>query len=128
RASVAQYELHLTRKRTKRILQKVKADGGAVNQHAGYGWKLVTVVAKGKRQRRRVPDEEEREQIAEIVRLHEREGKTLEQVYLHFVRRGERTRAGKRWSYDRVKRAYAAAKGLGMGSHGTRGTAVGGST
>jgi putative DNA-invertase from lambdoid prophage Rac len=125
RASVAQYELSQIRDRTRRVLQHRKAKHGFTNQFPGYGWKLVG--PQGKRQR--VPADEERTQMAAIVRMYEQEGLSLEEVYWHFVRTGERTPTwtvwkydavrdryvqqtvgGKLWSYDRIKRTYKALK------------------
>jgi DNA invertase Pin-like site-specific DNA recombinase len=62
-------------------------------------------------ERRLVPDPKELAQIQEIVRLHDEEGYTLQQIHLMFLRDGVRRSRGKPWGRIHLGRAYALGKG-----------------
>ena len=64
----------------------------------------------------RQQDYKERAQLALIVKLHDEEGTSFEAIYLHFFHSGVRTSKRKVWGFDRVWRAYWAAKKTAEGS------------
>ena len=65
--------------------------------YPGYGFRW--------KRGRRVRDELEVEQIGRIVAMHE-QGRPLYQVAVTFLWERVKTRGGREWSYDRVRRAY----------------------
>ncbi len=89
--------------RTRETLARRKTRGKVCNGFPGYGFKLVG--PRGKR--RRVIDKAERRIMAYIAR-HHLEGFTWDAIYYHFLENGIRTRTGKEWSQQRIRRACVA--------------------
>lgn len=89
--------------RTRGTLAQRKTQGKASNGFAGYGFKLVG--PRGKR--RRVIDKAERRIMAYIAR-HHLEGYSWDAIYFHFLEHGIKTRTGKEWSQQRIRRAFVA--------------------
>ena len=68
------------------------------------GWRYV-----GRGKRRPIPCEQERADCMEIVRLHDQEGFSFDQIWLRWDRTGKQSKYGRRWSEGRIKNGYRAA-------------------
>lgn len=101
---MAEEERAMIRERTSRAARHRKKSGGAVCQHAGYGFKLVGQAKKKKK----VEDPEERAVMGAIVELHDTDKWRFEDIYYKLLKDGYRTREGNVWSYQRIVRAYKA--------------------
>lgn len=97
----------LLAERFRAVHQRRRAKGIPFYGYPPLGQKFVG--RKG--DRRLVPDPKELAQIQEIVRLHDEEGYTLQQIHLMFLRDGVRRSRGKPWGRIHLGRAYALGKG-----------------
>jgi DNA invertase Pin-like site-specific DNA recombinase len=101
-ARMAKADLSRRAERARAAHAARKAGGRAKNQFPGYGFKFT-----GPRGRlRRVPDPQEREAMAEIVRLRNA-GKSWREIDVEFMRRRIRRRNGKSWHLSSIAKAYA---------------------
>jgi DNA invertase Pin-like site-specific DNA recombinase len=100
----AELEWDRSCERSREAMTIRKKQGKATNGYAGYGFRYVGPKAK----RRRVPDEQERAVMEEIVRWRE-QGHSWERIYWHLLRNQIRTRKGKEWSVSRIRNCHLAA-------------------
>jgi DNA invertase Pin-like site-specific DNA recombinase len=102
--AVAEHEREMASERTREVARHRKKSKGAVNQFAGYGYKLI-----GPRGNKRVvEDEVERSIMGKIVQMHDTDNVRFEEIVLIFRKANVRTNRGQLWSLDRIRRAYHA--------------------
>jgi len=118
-AQFAQAEREMIAERTREVMQFRKAQGRAAGA-PGLGQRYDG--PKG--QKRLVWDDREVDAMHQVVRLHEEEGKTFDQIWLAFMAAGILTGKGKKWSRPRIYRAYLAAKSPGFPAPATPGSSA----
>ncbi len=102
-ACFARYERGRRAEWTRAGLAKRKQAGKASGHYAGYGFRYIG--SKGRR--RKVPDPQERQVMAEILRMH-LEGFSWADIYVELLGQRVTTREGKEWSVRRIERACQA--------------------
>jgi DNA invertase Pin-like site-specific DNA recombinase len=113
-ASVAQYERYMIGARTREAKQWMKKNGMKLGGHdpLGFRWKcLGTKQGPGgglKRINVKVKDDEERRQMAAIVR-YRLQGHGWDDIYFHFLKhKVRRTKGNREWSRSAIRRAFFA--------------------
>lgn len=101
--AIAQFERCRISERIKSAFAEMKRQGRPTNQKTPYGKKIV---GRGK-ERRFVPDMEEREVGKKIVEWH-RQGFSFETIFYHLRNQGVRRAKGEVWSVMVIYRAYGA--------------------
>lgn len=109
-ASFAELERHKISDRTRAALQWKIQQGLPANAAVPVGWSKV---GKGK-DSRFVPCPSDRRWALHIIKRHDEDGATFEQLYFEMIKHGPRHTAGRYkgdpWHRDRIRRAYYAAK------------------
>ena len=99
-ASIAEYNLHQIRLRTKKALQEKKSQGYLLGRQAHYGWKFSS-------DRKSLEPVKDEQVVLELITEHRKAGKTWNQTVNLLNTAGYRTRKAREWSYGTL---YNAAK------------------
>ena len=99
-ASIAEYNLHQIRLRTKKALQEKKSQGYLLGRQAHYGWEFSN-------DRKSLKPLEAEQYVLELITNHRKAGNTWNQTANLLNTAGYRTRSAREWSYGTL---YNAAK------------------